>query len=155
MNHRINSITFGQTFLHTAIRTLFGDIDGGSHTMFNMFHPDGKVNHELKSDPDETTQLYFYFLKLVPHIFLDMIDMKEWRSYSYSLAHNKKEAPGEGLTGVTFILDYAPVNMILQKQEREFGQFAINLCSIIGGVFIIAGLLNSFFIALGNKCKSS
>jgi hypothetical protein len=121
MNHRINSITFGQTQIQQSIRNTFGDIDNGSHTMFNMFQEDGKVNHELKSETDDKTQLYYYFLKCVPHVFLDMINLKEWRSYSYSLAHNKKDAPGEGMTGVTFILDYAPVNMILQKQRREFG----------------------------------
>lgn len=113
MNHRINSITFGETNIQKAITYIFGDVDNGSHTMFNMFHSEGKVNHELKSGTDDNVQLYFYFLKLVPHVFLDMISMKEWRSYSYSLAHNKKDASNDALTGLTFILDYAPVNMIL------------------------------------------
>lgn len=57
------------------------------------------------------------------------------------------------MLGLTIILDYAPVKMILMKQPREFGQFAINLCSIIGGVFIMGGLLNSFFLGIFSKCK--
>lgn len=101
MNHKINSITFGGTDQHATITSLFGNVDNGQHTMFNMFNDThNKVNHELKTDPDDTTQLYFYFIKLVPHQFIDMIQLKEWRSYSYSLAHNKKDAPSDNLTGV-------------------------------------------------------
>jgi len=92
----------------------------------------------------------------VPHVFVDMIDKKEWRSYSYSLAHNKKESNGGPFTAsVNIILDYAPVKMILTKQQREFGQFAINMCSIIGGVFVICGLLNSMILGVVNKFKTN
>ena len=33
---------------------------------------------------------YFYFMKLVPHIFVDKIHAEEYSSYSYSLNHNSK-----------------------------------------------------------------
>ena len=56
-----------------------------------MFAGD-KVNHDLKIDPEEKAQDYFYFLKLVPHEFVDMINRIEMTSYSYSLAHNNKES---------------------------------------------------------------
>jgi len=130
---------------------MFGKVDEGAHTMFNMF--DTKVNHQLKFEDETTPQLYYYFVKLVPHVFLDMFQYREWRSYSYSLAHNKKDAESPQLLGLTIILDYAPVKMILSKEPRELGQFLINLCSIIGGVFIMGGLLNSFILSIINKCK--
>ena len=40
----------------------------------------------------DTTQTkdYFYFLKLVPHIFVDEYDQENYHSYSYSLNHNSK-----------------------------------------------------------------
>ena len=119
--------------------------------MFNMFET--KVNHDLKFEAEKDPQLYYYFVKLVPHVFVDMFKYKEWRSYSYSLAHNKKEAESPQMLGLTIILDYAPVKMILTRQPREFGQFAINLCSIIGGGFIMGGLMNTFVIGIMNKCK--
>ena len=121
MDHKINSITFGNDDYYPAIRERFGDVDNGQHTMFNMFNDTGKVNHDLKSDAEDKTQLYFYFIKMIPHHFIDVITLQEWKSYSYSLAHNKKEAPGDHLTGVQIILDYAPIKMILTREKREVG----------------------------------
>ena len=121
--------------------------------MFNMFMKDGKVKEELKTQPEDVPQNYFYFNKIIPHSFVDMIQLREWSSYSYSLAHNKKAADAPEQAAVILILDYAPVKMILTKQQRDFGQFAINLCSIVGGVFIICGLLNSLGLGVISKCK--
>lgn len=33
---------------------------------------------------------YYYFLKLVPHVFIDKIKNDKFSSYSYSLNHNSK-----------------------------------------------------------------
>jgi len=33
---------------------------------------------------------YFYFFKLVPHVFIDEINLEQYQSYSYSLNHNSK-----------------------------------------------------------------
>lgn len=41
--------------------------------MFNMFMKDGKVKEDLKMNAEKEAQDYFYFLKLVPHQFVDMI----------------------------------------------------------------------------------
>ena len=116
LNHKVISLTFGDQIQQKAIKSRFGNIDNGTHTMFNMFHIDGKVNEDLKSFPEDKPQDYFYFIKMVPHIFVDMIEQREWRSYAYSLGHNKKESPTPTFASVTIILDYAPIKMILTKQ---------------------------------------
>ena len=33
---------------------------------------------------------YYYFMKLVPHVFVDEIRNNDYSSYSYSLNHNEK-----------------------------------------------------------------
>jgi hypothetical protein len=60
--------------------------------MFNMFKRDGKVVEELKLFSENNVQDYFYFIKVVPHAFMDYIDQEEDYSYSYSLNHNKKHS---------------------------------------------------------------
>ena len=42
---------------------------------------------------DEAPKDYFYFMKLVPHIFVDEIKADQYVSYSYSLNHNSKVLP--------------------------------------------------------------
>ena len=47
------------------------------------------VDDELYAS-DSASKDYFYFLKLVPHIFIDEIHDESYHSYSYSLNHNSK-----------------------------------------------------------------
>jgi hypothetical protein len=123
--------------------------------MFNMFHDDAnKVNHSHKLHTETNAQDYYYFMKLVPHVFVDVIEQEEKASYSYSLKHNKKQAADQDYSSVEIILDYAPIKMIISKEKRPVGQFAINMCSIIGGVFIIFGLLNGVILRCLDKIKS-
>lgn len=84
---------------------------------------------------------------------MDYIDQEEDYSYSYSLNHNKKHSDNPGFAQLTVIIDYAPVKMILTRRHREFGQLMIDLCSIVGGVFVIFGLFNSFFLGCLGKLK--
>lgn len=90
MNHKINKITFGNEKYYNTIKKTFGLMDEGQHCIFNMFDGD-RVNEDLKADPEDVSQDYFYFLKLVPHVFVDHIEQVERSSYSYSLNHNKKD----------------------------------------------------------------
>ena len=94
-------------------------------------------------------------MKLVPHEFVDYIAQTEKNSYSYSLSLNKKEVDMQEMQAITMILDYAPVKMILSRSYLPTGQFLIDCCSIVGGVFIIFGLINSFLVRCRNKLKSS
>ena len=119
--------------------------------MFNMFMNNDKVNENLKTKVEDFSQDYFYFLKLVPHEFIDYIDRTTRNTYSYSLNHNKKNTDNILFPSLTFILDYAPVKMILTKQERKTGRFLINMCSIVGGVFVIFGLFNAFLLRVCSK----
>jgi len=156
LNHKINKITFGDENMHADIVQTFGHVDNGQHTMFNMFHDDvGIVNHGHKIDPEDTVQDYFYFMKMVPHVFVDVIEQVEKTSYSYSLKHNKKAASNKNFASTQIILDYAPIKMIISKEMRPVGQFAINMCAIIGGVFIIFGLLNGMILRCCDKIKSN
>lgn len=47
------------------------------------------VDDALYTD-DSKNKDYFYFFKLVPHIFVDEINLEQYQSFSYSLNHNSK-----------------------------------------------------------------
>lgn len=78
-------------------------------------------------------------------------------SYSYSLNHNSKASMND-LGMISMIYDFTPVNMKITKHKRDLAKFLVNLCAIVGGVFVIFGLLNRFFLTLsesvtGNKIR--
>ena len=82
LNHILRSITFGDSHEHMEIRRRFGLND---HTKFDMMQ---LVDDALYEKPESMD--YFYFFKLVPHVFIDEINQRDYRSYSYSLNHNSK-----------------------------------------------------------------
>ena len=152
MNHKINHISYGSLVdQHELLDTDFAKVDGGSHTMFNMFQKDGKVRDSLKTIPEDEIQDYFYFMKIIPHEFYDDINERNWNSYSYSLAHNKKMMGDNDAPTITMKVEYAPVKMQILKKKREAGRFMINMSAIVGGVFVIFGLINSIFAGCTRK----
>lgn len=90
-------------------------------------------------------------MKIIPHEFLDVVEATEWNSYSYSLAHNKKIMGDNDVPTLSFKIEYAPVKMLIIKQKRDVARFMINMCAIVGGVFVIFGLVNSVFAGCTRK----
>jgi len=52
---------------------------------------------------------------------------------------------------LSFKIEYAPVKMLITKNKREVGRFMINMSAIVGGVFVIFGLVNSVFAGCTRK----
>lgn len=50
---------------------------------------------------------------------------------------------------ITF--NIAPVSVMITKENPQLTKFLVNLCAIIGGVFVLFGLLNKFLL----KTKAS
>jgi len=46
------------------------------------------------------------------------------------------------------MLDFAPVSMKITKGYPALSKFLINLCAIIGGVFVMFGLINSCLLGM-------
>ena len=122
--------------MHILFR--FGASEHTNFDMVDLVDDDVYANDAERKD-------YFYFLKLVPHIFVDEINSAEFRSYSYSLNHNAKKSEND-LGMISMIYDFTPVNMKITKHQRDLPRFLVSLCAIIGGVFVIFGLINRFLL---------
>ncbi len=147
LTHIISSLNFGEMAQHVYILLRFGATD---HTEFDMMRM--VDDHIYAKDQDRLD--YFYFLKLVPHVFLDEIYNAEFRSYSYSLNHNSKQSQN-GLGLISMIYDFTPVNMKITKQRRDLPRFLVSLCAIVGGVFVIFGLINRFLLSLQDQMNAA
>jgi hypothetical protein len=79
----VNSLTFGDVSQQLAVRKRFGNTE---HTAFDMME---FIDDSLYAD-DADSKDYFYFYKLVPHVFIDEVHLEQYSSYSYSLNHNSK-----------------------------------------------------------------
>lgn len=75
-------------------------------------------------------------------------DQVDYRSYSYALTINKKPAELQPeLNMVMMIFEFSPVSMSITKSNALVSRFIIGICAIVGGVFVVFGLINSSLLA--------
>lgn len=78
----------------------------------------------------------------------------DYHSYTYALTMNKKSAgDNQSLSMVYMIFDYSPVSMMFTKESMPLPRFLINVCAIVGGVFVVFGLINSTLLNLQKTAK--
>ncbi len=53
------------------------------------------------------------------------------------------------------IYDFTPVNMKITKERRDLPRFLVNLCAIVGGVFVIFGLINRFLLSMQDQVNAN
>ena len=56
---------------------------------------------------------------------------------------------------VMMIFEFSPVSMSITKSNLPLSRFIISCCAIVGGVFVVFGLLNSTILACQKKATGS
>ena len=119
-----------------------------------MVKDDAEANRELiiaNKEGEAIHYNYYKYISVVPHIFMDTStsEQVDFRSYSYALTTNKKAASRQPeLNMVMMIFEFSPVSMQIEKSSALFSRFLINICAIVGGVFVVFGLINSTCLTL-------
>jgi len=55
-----------------------------------------------------------------------------------------EQAHFQALPGVFFFYDLSPIKVTFTEEHISFLHFLTNVCAIIGGVFTVSGILDSF-----------
>lgn len=91
--------------------------------------------------------MFQYYIKIVPTSYARK-DGTIISSNQFSVTKHQKVVSlmsGEsGMPGIFFQYELSPLMVKYSEKERSFGHFITNLCAIIGGVYTVAGLLDSF-----------
>eukprot|EP00959_Pyramimonas_sp_CCMP1952_P066481 1387943-Pyramimonas_sp.AAC.1 len=92
----------------------------------------------------EDTGMYQYFIKVVPTTYQtsrgNIIDTNQ-----FSVTEHFKSAEGQGkLPGIFFFYDLSPIKVTFTEERSSFLKFITSLCAIIGGVFTVSGIVDSF-----------
>ena len=139
------SFTFDQfNITHTVNYLAFGDQYPGINTPL--------VNQ--KRNISDTHGMYQYYLKIVPTKYKAYNSKKEVESNQYSVTeHMRHLSPGSGrgVPGVYFNYEMAPIQAsIEERRSMTLGGFFTSVCAIIGGVFTVLGILDSFILSAIN-----
>lgn len=122
-SHRIDLLSFGLS--HPGI---LNPLDGDLMITENAYH------------------MFQYYIKIVPtNVNTFSLNMKT-NQYSVTQRSRKIEhvRGSHGVPGIFFKYDLHPICVNVLEKHREFSQFLVRLCGIIGGVFATSGMLHSF-----------
>ncbi|XP_028514865.1 endoplasmic reticulum-Golgi intermediate compartment protein 3 [Exaiptasia diaphana] len=134
------------------------DLQPFGQTQFNITH---KINHlsfgydypgkEYPLDntaivADEPGSMYQYFVKIVPTTY-NKLSGEVLHTHQFSVTKHKrkvKQRSGEhGLPGVFVLYEFSPMMVQYTESRRSFMHFLTGVCAIIGGIFTVAGLVDS------------
>ncbi|XP_069160300.1 endoplasmic reticulum-Golgi intermediate compartment protein 3-like [Procambarus clarkii] len=117
------------------------------HLSFGVNIP-GKTNpidgSEFKTEKGPKT--INYYLKIVPTTY-EKVDGSTLSTNQFSVTQHQKNIQlgmGEtGLPGVFFTYELSPMMVKYTEKHKSLGHFLTGVCAVIGGVFTVAGILDS------------
>jgi len=126
LTHTLNKLSFGKEF-----PGVINPLDG-----------------VFKNPPDEaiTPGMHQYFIKIVPTTY-ESLSGSMLITNQFSVTEHYKTLKGEaahGLPGVFFMYELSPIMVRFTEKRKSFAHFLTGVCAIIGGVFTVAGLFDSF-----------
>ncbi|XP_013399294.1 endoplasmic reticulum-Golgi intermediate compartment protein 3-like [Lingula anatina] len=90
--------------------------------------------------------MFQYFVKIVPTTYVK-VGGQVLTTNQYSVTkHSKTISKGlgeTGLPGVFFMYELSPMMVKYTEKQRSFMHFLTSVCAIIGGIFTVAGLIDS------------
>lgn len=127
---------------HTIHKLSFGeDYPGRENPLNGVIVP--KVNAHNR---EGKTGAYQYFLKVVPTIYSNLRnDTISTNQYSVTEHFKESNIPMQhNLPGVFFYYDLSPIKVAFSEERSSFLSFLTSVCAIVGGVFTVSGILDSF-----------
>ncbi|KAL6257406.1 hypothetical protein P5V15_010978 [Pogonomyrmex californicus] len=134
------------------------DVQPYTSSRFNMTHKIRHLSFGLnipgKTNPmDDTTvvamegaMMFYHYIKIVPTTYV-RADGSTLVTNQFSVTRHAKQVSlitGEsGMPGIFFSYELSPLMVKYTEKAKSFGHFATNTCAIIGGVFTVAGLIDS------------
>lgn len=125
---------------HTIIRLSFGNEFPG------IINPLDNVQKLETSG----SGMFQYFIKIVPTIYEnidgDLIATNQFSVTEHyrSLSGSQEQGHNHGLPGLFFMYDLSPIMVKFTEKQRTLAHFLTGVCAIVGGVFTVAGIIDSF-----------
>ncbi|XP_058461654.1 endoplasmic reticulum-Golgi intermediate compartment protein 3 [Malaya genurostris] len=123
-SHRINTLSFGEEFG-------FGQTNPLDST---------------EEFAEEGAMMFQYYIKIVPTEFIPLNGPK-LHTNQFSVTKYQKSVSAmkgdSGMPGIFVNYELSPLMVRFTEKRSSFSHFATNLCAIIGGIFTVAGIIDS------------
>lgn len=136
---------------HIHISAFISDRDYNFTHRINQFsfgEPSPGIVHPLEGDElilQNGMTVVNYFIEVVPttvKTFLNSISTYQYsvKELTRPINHDKGS---HGIPGIYFKYDMSALRVTISQERDHLGMFLARLCSIIGGVYVCSGILNS------------
>lgn len=153
LSHKVKKFSFADDYLISKIKKNFDSSKSlDLIDLIKKYENDNFQFPDFEKDKDEEVYNYEYYIKLIPYIFYNEYTNEEFSIYLYSLSFskNKRKDDDEEMPIVIFNYDFSPICMRFSLMKNSYSRFLINICAILGGVFvcfkILFNILSYFFI---------
>eukprot|EP01015_Nassula_variabilis_P016572 TRINITY_DN2548_c0_g1_i5.p1 TRINITY_DN2548_c0_g1~~TRINITY_DN2548_c0_g1_i5.p1 ORF type:complete len:283 (-),score=48.79 TRINITY_DN2548_c0_g1_i5:43-891(-) len=131
VSHQINHISFGSDDDLKAIKSKFN---------VGVLNPLDGVKKIKPEHLNTTGVTHQYYLSVVPTTYTDL----GGRDYFvYQFTSNSNEMNTAGLPVLVFRFDLSPVTVKFSQRRESISHFLVQICAIIGGIFTVAGIVDS------------
>ncbi|KAF6154060.1 hypothetical protein GIB67_018982 [Kingdonia uniflora] len=122
ISHKINKLSFGEKF-----PGIINPLDGVQWTQ------------------ETSCGMYQYFIKVVPTTYTDIKGHKI-SSNQFSVTEHFRGPQGypQPPPGVFFFYDLSPIKVTYNEENVSLLHFLTNICAIIGGIFTVSGIIDTF-----------
>lgn len=90
--------------------------------------------------------MFHHYIKIVPTTYV-RANGSTLSTNQFSVTRHAKQISlltgSSGMPGIFFSYELSPLMVKYTEKIKSFGHFATNTCAIIGGVFTVAGLIDS------------
>jgi len=122
ISHKINKLSFGD-----SIPGIVNPLDGVEWVQES---PNG---------------MYQYFTKVVPSVYTGIRGHTiESNQFSVTEHYKSSEDHFRSPPGVFFFYDLSPIKVTFTEEHQSFLHFLTHICAIVGGIFAVAGIVDSF-----------
>merc|ERR1719401_2242887 len=137
ITHHINHVSFGADTDISYVKKHFkgtgmvSPLDGATQVM---------AETKLGSRSSIDSAIFEYYTKVVPTTYLPL-DSKPLHVYQFTANSNK--IANQQMPSLYLRYDFSPVTVTYKETRESFTHFTVQICAVIGGIFTVAGLLDS------------
>jgi len=132
----IFKLTSAFNLSHTINRLSFGtDFPG-------IINP---LDNAVKIWSKDGSSEYQYYVKVVPTVYEDL-NRNILNTNQYSVTEYERQVVtdnNQGVPGIFFNYDISPIRVIFKETKKSFAHFVTGVCAIIGGIFTVAGIIDT------------
>jgi len=145
ISHRVNHVSFGvdtdigyvkKNFKGTGI---VSPLDGATQVVTGQEPPKENQNSFGFSSYSDSA-IFEYYTKVVPTTY---IPLKGEPVNVYQFTANSNRIANQQMPSLYLRYDFSPVTVRYREVKERFSHFLVQICAVIGGVFTVAGLLDS------------